>query len=174
MSRLKFKISGVSGIKLSGIVVDGKKSADDFHPMDALKLFQGFSNKKMPLQFTLNIAVENPNNGKGGYPRTDIYLKSFPWKLYIDDKEMLFGNIASPIYIPGVGEATVFPINIDIDLLQFFGLKTYKELLSLALRMAGAPGKPVEVRLTARPVVSTPLGDISYPDEITIVSKEFK
>lgn len=172
--RLKFRVGTVNNVRLSGVSIQGKTKLEDFSTMDALNFVQAFATKRMPLQFTLNIEAENPNNGSGGYPPTDISLKSFPWKLYIDNKETLSGNISNPVVVPGVGQATVIPLSIEIELFQLFGSQGYKGVVDLALRIAGTTGNPVDVKLTARPVVGTPIGDMSYPDEITIVKQEFR
>lgn len=174
MKRLKFKIGSVNNISLNGISFQGKLKLEDFNPLDAMKFIQAFSSKRMPLQCTVNIIVENPNNGTGGYPRTDLTLKAFPWKFYIDNRETVSGNIGKPIFVPGVGETTVFPIVVEIDLFQFFGTQGYKGIVDIALKLAGADKNPLEIKMTARPVIGTPLGDLSYPGELTIVSKEFR
>ena len=174
VKRLKFQLGTIDNIRLSGISIQGKNKIEDFNAMDGLNLVQAFATKKMPVQFTLNIIAENPNNGTGGYPRTDISLKSFPWKLYIDNKETISGNIQRPIVVPGVGEATVFPLGIEIDLYQLFGSQGYKGVLDLALRIAGTSNTPVDIKLTAKPVIGSPIGDLAYPDELTIVKKEFR
>lgn len=174
IKRLQFKLGTVDNIRLSGISIQGKTKLEDFNTLDALKLVQAFSAKRMPVQFTLNVIASNPNNGGGGYPRTDISLKSFPWKLFIDERETITGNIGQPIVVPGVGEATVFPLSMEVDLYQLFGSQGYKGVVDLALKLAGANNSPLDIKLTARPVVGTPIGDLAYPDEITIVKKEFR
>lgn len=174
IKRLQFKLGTVDNIRLNGISIQGKTKLEDFNALDALKLVQAFSEKKMPVQFTLNVVASNPNTGSGGYPRTDISLKSFPWKLFIDNRETIVGNIGQPIVVPGVGEATVFPLSMEVDLYKLFGSQGYKGVVDLALKLAGANSNPVDIQLTARPVVGTPIGDLAYPDEITIVKKEFR
>jgi len=173
VKRLKFRQNGITNIQLDGISLKGKNRIEDFSALEGLKFVQAFSNKKMPVKFVINIDVENPNNGKGGYPRTDLTLNSFPWRLIIDGNEIVTGNIEKPVFVPGVGETTAFPIAVEIDLYHFFGSNGYKEVIDLALRLAGSSGKPVDVKLVAHPVIGTPLGDLSYPGEITVVQKEF-
>lgn len=174
IKRLKFRIGTINNFKICGIDIKGKQKIEDFSAKEAFNLVQAFGHKNMPLKFTLTVEAENPNDGRGGYPRTDINLKSFKWILLVEERETISGNIQNPVYVPGVGESTLIPIDMEIDLYKFFGAQGYKGAVDLALRLAGMQGKPVEVKLIARPVIGTPLGDISYPDEITIIQKEFR
>jgi hypothetical protein len=120
ISRLKFKLGAVNGLLLDGITVSNKTRIQDFSALDILKLTTDVTNKRLPVSFILNVNALNPNTGKGGYAKTDVSLKSFPWKLLIDDKETVSGDIASPISVPGVGDSVVFPLKIQMDLFKYF------------------------------------------------------
>lgn len=174
ISRLKFQLGSVNNLLLNGVSVSNKSRLQDFSAMDLLNFTTAVTNKKLPVSFTLNVLAQNPNNGTGGYPRTDVSLKSFAWKLLIDDKETITGNISSPVSVPGVGEATTFPLTMQLDLFQFFGDKGYQGLIDLALRMSGNSGAPLNVKLVAKPTISSMLGDITYPNDITIIQKEYR
>ena len=93
ISRLKFQIKSVSNFSLNGINISHKDKLTDYSPTDLLRLAPIFTKRKMPVTFNLNILVKNPNDGTGGYPPTDITIKSFPWDLYINDEKVLSGNI---------------------------------------------------------------------------------
>ena len=173
LSRLNFKLGTVNNFMVSGIPVEGKTKLSDFSPLDILKLSASVANNKFPVSFTLNVNAKNPNDGTGGYPRTNATIKSFPWKLLIDDKETITGNISQPVTVPGTGELTTIPIQMNIDLIKFFGDKGYESLLNLAMSIAGEKGSSSRIALYAQPTVSSPLGDITYPGELKIVSKQF-
>jgi hypothetical protein len=55
---------------------------------------------------------------------------------------------------------------MELDLIRFFGSNA-RDLVELAAAVAGQGNK--EVALRARPTVTTPLGPITYPSEITIL-----
>ncbi len=173
ISRLKFKLGKINNLTVSGISVEGKTKLSDFNAMDILKLSSSFAGKKFPVSFTLNVKAKNPNDGTGGYPSTNATIKSFPWKLLIDNKETISGNISRPISVPGTGQITTIPIQMNVDLLKFFGDKGYESLIKLALSVAGEKGYSSNIALYAKPTVSSPLGDITYPGELKIVSKQF-
>jgi hypothetical protein len=173
VSRLKFKLEEVNNYTVSGIPIEGKKSIKDFTPLEILRIAGNAAKKSFPVSFILNVSAKNPNDSTGGYPRTDIILKSFPWKLYIDDKETIEGNIINPVSIPGTGEIVNIPVRVDIDLYKFFSDKDYKGLINLAFAIAGSKGYSSVIKLYVHPTVATPLGDITYPGELKILSKEF-
>ncbi len=173
VSRLKFKIDNVNNFKVMGISISDKDQLSDFNVGEILQLTTSVASGDLPVSFTLNVKASNPNDGSGGYGATDITLKSFPWKLIINDKETISGNIDSSILVPGVGTDTNIPLSIQLDLLKFFKDKGYQEIVNLALKLGGAKGSPSNLKLIAKPVLGSPVGDLTYPDEITIISTEF-
>ncbi len=173
VSRLKFKIDNVNNFKVMGISISDKDQLSDFNVGEILQLTTSVASGDLPVSFTLNVKASNPNDGSGGYGATDITLKSFPWKLIINDKETISGNIDSSILVPGVGTDTNIPLTIQLDLLKFFKDKGYQEIVNLALKLGGAKGSPSNLKLIAKPVLGSPVGDLTYPDEITIISTEF-
>ncbi len=173
LQRLKFKIGNVADFNLNGITVSNKSKISDFSAVDLLKLSSAFAQGSFPISFILNVEAVNPNDGTGGYPSTNATLKSFAWRLLLDNKETVSGNISHQVSVPGTGESTIIPLQINLDLMSFFKDKGYESLINLALNLGGYGGTASQVTLYAKPVVSTLLGDISYPQEIKIVDFEF-
>jgi len=173
LSRLKFKLGNVNNLTLSGINISNKKSLSDFNAVELLKLTSVITSGKLPASFTLNVEAKNPNDGSGGYPKTDATLKSFPWKLEIDNVETINGNIGSPVSVPGTGDVTNIPLTMNLDLIEFFGNKGLDNLVNLALALGGQQGSSSKLTLYATPTVSSPLGDIKYPGELKIVDQSF-
>ena len=174
ISRLKFKISNVSDYTLSGINLSNKRSLNDLSAIEAVKLTASFVNGTMPASFTININALNPNNGTGGYASTNATIVSFPWRLLIDGKEIITGGISNPVSVPGTGQATVIPLRISVDLYKFVSSKQYESIINLALNLSGnSSGASSKLTLYARPTVSTPIGNISYPQEVKIVNLDY-
>ncbi|NMB82796.1 MAG: LEA type 2 family protein, partial [Ignavibacteria bacterium] len=135
VSRLKYKIHSAVGYKVLGISIDNKKSIKDFNSLEMLKLSSGILKGSLPLTFSLNIEAKNPNDGSGGYPQTDLTLESFPYKLFINDKEIITGDIDSPVLVPGKGESTLIALNIEFDIAKSFKEKSLDDILSLLLNL---------------------------------------
>lgn len=68
----------------------------------------------------------------------------------------------------------MIPIRLSLDLLEFFGDKRYEDLIQLALAIGGQSRTPTRLSLDAQPTVSTPVGPMTYPGRVTIVSTEFR
>jgi hypothetical protein len=120
------------------------------------------------------VIAKNPNDGTGGTKQTTAILKSLAWRLLIDDKETVNGNIPNNIEIPGVGKETTIPIFMSLDLIKFFRDQGYENVLKLALAIGGVSGSAARLKLMATPTVETILGPITYPGELTIIDKEFR
>jgi len=173
LSRLQFKLGEVNGFNVNGIDISNKSKLGDFSPLEIINLSSIVTSGKLPISFTLNVEAKNPNDGTGGYKKTDATLKAFPWHLQIDNKETISGNIASPVSVPGTGEVSIIPIQINIDLMQFIQNQGYESLLNLVLALGGQQGSAARLTLFADPTVSTVLGDINYPGELKIVDHKF-
>ena len=174
IQKLKFKLENVNGFRVAGIDVTNKKSINDFSMMDGLKLTQAYATKKFPAEFVLNVAAQNPNDGKTkGSRQANATITDFDWNLYIDDVKTINGNIANDVTVPGTGQSTIIPLSMGLDLYEFFGRQGYDKVINLALNIGGIGGSPTRLKLDARPTVTTPFGPISYPGRLTIVDKEF-
>ena len=173
LSRLQFKLGDVNNFELNGIDISGKSKLEDFNFQDLLKLTTAFSSGSLPVTFMLNVEAKNPNDGTGGYKRTDANIKSFPWRLLVNHKEAVSGDINERIFVPGTGEITEIPIEIKLDLIELFKNKGYEDLIDLALALGGKKGSSSKLTLYATPTVTTSLGDIKYPGELKIVDKKF-
>lgn len=173
LSRLQFKVGEINGFKVNNIDITNKSSLTDFSPTDVLALTSSFSQGKLPVSFVLNVDAKNPNDGTGGYARTDATLKSFKWRLFIDDTETISGDIDSSVTVPGTGEVTKIPLRIDVDLFQFFKNQGFDKVINLALTLGGKNSTTSKITLYATPTVSTIFGDIKYPGELKIIDTQF-
>ncbi len=173
LSKLKFKIDSTKNLKLAGVSLEGKKSISDFSSLETLKLSAAFIRNSLPLTLTINVDAKNPNDGTGGYPRTNATIVSFPWKLFIDNKQTITGDIGSEVSVPGTGEVAKIPLQVSVDLVQFFKDKGYNGIINLALNLTGQGTSPSKITLYVQPTVNTQLGNIKYPDEIKIVNFEY-
>jgi hypothetical protein len=174
LKNLQFRLDNISDFSLAGIGIGPKSQLKDFTFTDGIQLMAAFRSERLPARFLLNVEARNPNDGTGGTTRTVSTLTRFDWRLLIDDQPTISGGIDKALDIPGTGQMTVIPLRLELDLYEFFGSGGLDDLLKLALALGGKNGDISRVTLDAQPSVSTPLGDITYPERITIVSKEFR
>jgi len=174
LQRLKFKIGSVRDFRLLGIDLGNKAKISDFSAADILKIGQSYTSKKLPVEFVMDVLAINPNDGTGGTTRTSSTLTGLECRLLIDGKPTITGNIDDPVEIPGTGQESVIPLRLSLDLLEFFSDQRYDDILGLALAIGGRSGSPARLSLDAQPTVSTPLGPITYPGRVTIISTDFR
>lgn len=173
VSRLKFKLDSVNNLRIRGVSLSDKDQFSDLNIGEIATLTAGLATGDLPVSFKLNIAADNPNNGSGGSAATDVTIKSFPWRLFLDDKETISGNIGRNLTVPGTGGTTIIPLDIEFDLLNFFKGNNLESLINLVLNVRGEGTKNSNLKLFAQPVLGTRLGELQYPNEIKIVDYEF-
>lgn len=171
--QLQFKLGDVNGFRVAGVDATKASSPSSFNFSDAAKLLAAYNSKKLPVSFTLNVLAKNPNDGKSATKATDLFIKKLAWTLSIDDRTTINGVVNDRLRIPGTGQTTTIPMTMELDLLKFFGDKGYEDVLNLALAIGGVSGSSSRLKLGARVTVETPLGDVTYPDELTIVNAQF-
>lgn len=176
ISRLQFKLGAVNNFTLNGVSLSGKTKIQDFSTIDILKISASVAKGNLPVSFVLNVNAKNPNDGTGGYQRTNATIKDFPWRLLVDNKETISGDLASPVSVPGTGELVTIPLRMNFDLVSFFKDRDYESLINLALNIGGynkSSSGSSNLELYAKPVVTTIIGDVSYPQELKIISANF-
>jgi hypothetical protein len=173
LSRLQFKLGNVNGFALNGVSLSGKSRLSDFSSIEILRISQAVANGSLPVSFVLNVQAKNPNDGTGGYPNTKATITDFPWRLLINGNETISGGLKNQVSVPGTGEVSIIPIQMNLDLVKFFQNKGYEDLINLALAIGGNSGSSSNLTLYARPVVSTSIGPIQYPEELRIVNVGF-
>ncbi len=174
LMRLQFKIGKVDNVKVSNISVSNKSKLSDFNPLDIISLTSKVTRGEFPVSLTVNIEAKNPNEGQGGgVSNNSVTLKSFPWKLYIDDVETITGNISQPVYIPSKGENVNIPIEVSLDLMKFFKQQGLEKMVNLVLALGGSNKSSSKLKFVVRPTMGTPFGDLQYPSDITVVDYKF-
>ena len=172
LSRIQFKLSDVQQVRLCGIDLSNKHSASDFSFTDGINLASAFGAGKFPLTFILDVAAKNPNPPSQSAALSAIKVTDFPWRLLLNGQQTISGDIGAPFGVPPGNTTTNIPLSVTVDLKQFFANQGYDQLVKLALALSGNGGVS-QVQLKAQPTMSTPLGNIRYPNELTIVSTQF-
>ncbi len=165
LREVDFELDGVAQPFLAGIDLQRVRSYGDLRPTDVLRLSNAISQRELPLTFTLLVGAENPQNNT-----VAARLIQFDWTLLLEDRETVSGVVNREVYLPP-GEPQQIPIDITVDLIEFFGTNA-QDLVELALAVSGQEGgAPKSIMLRATPTINTPLGPIRYPQPITIGSR---
>jgi len=170
---LKYNLKSVNGFQVSGITISDKQKLEDFSVMEALRITTAMANKELPISFIVNVEVSNPSSTKEKQADNEIYIKAFPWKLLLNKKETISGRINDPIIIPSRGNTKNIGLEISFNLMQYFENNSIDELADLVFGIGGKNGSTKKLEVITKPTFSTSFGDFVWPDEITIVSKEY-
>ena len=171
ITRLQFKLGDINNFSLAGVNLSNKSSITDFSVTDALKLTQGFTSNNLPAKFTLNVLAKNPNT-PGGSQNTTSAVTRMDWKLLVDNKQTISGIMDNRITVPGTGQTATIPINMTLNLMDFFNNLGYEGVVKLALALGGVNGSATRVTLKAIPSMEV-FGVFFSGDEVTIVDKQY-
>lgn len=158
LTGLDFSIDGVSRVHVSGIDLANVRSYGDLGFSDVANLAASYRSGELPLAFDVTIRGDNPAaNG-------DARMLQMEWALSLEGRETVRGLLAEEYLFPA-GQATTFPVAVELDLLEFFEGNA-QDLFELALSLSGNGGSPKTVELEVLPVISTALGPLAYPEAI--------
>ncbi len=163
---MKFDLDRVSNVRLAGIDVLNLKSARDLGALDLLRVTQAIARRDVPLSFNLHVAAEAPQN----LPVT-AKLSTMEWTLFLQNKEAVSGLLNQSISLPA-GQRVDIPVEIKLNAVDFVEGNA-QNLVELVKNLIGSGDNPVNLRLSARPTIQTPLGPFRFPNAIDVVSKTY-
>ena len=164
LRHVDFSLAGIVGGRLAGIDLTRITSYDKLSPLDVAKVAIALGRKDLPLEFTLNVRAENPSDNK-----VTAKLIKMGWSLFLDDRETISGVTNQLVELPP-GVPQTIPMTMRLNVLQFFDGPA-QDIFDLAVALAGADPDARKISLKAVPTIDTPLGPMSYPSPITIVSR---
>ncbi|MCH7827664.1 MAG: hypothetical protein IIC75_06815 [Bacteroidetes bacterium] len=173
LSRLQFRLANIESITLGGLTFTDKTSIKDLSSLDVLKLSTSFIRGEMLLKFVVNVEVKNPNAENTASSKYDFKISSFPWRLLLNGREAIAGNIFSPINIPGDKEISYIPVSIKFNLIKFIRDKKYESIIDLVFNLTRQKNTLTQLEFYAKPVIDTPFGNIDYPGELKIISLNY-
>ena len=164
LRHVDFSLAGVRDGRVAGVDLSRVASASDLTPVDMGRITFALSQRNVPLEFLVEVQALNPVEN-----RTTATMTRLAWVLFLDDRETISGVLDSAVTIPP-GTPVVIPLRMRLNLLEFFDGPA-QDLVNLAASLAGLHSDPTKVTLRAVPTITTPVGDITYPSPITIVSR---
>jgi LEA14-like dessication related protein len=162
-TKCQFRLVSVDNVSLAGVVIQGAK-ASDISVLKMAKLTAAFTSGKLPLNFTLNMEVKNPNDSPAG-------MNKMAWIAFVDDNELTNGTMEKSVDIPANGVGTL-PLSVGLDLKDALTGKTLNSMINLALNIAGEGTNPSRLTMKVKPSVKVAGQELVYPDYVT-VSHEF-
>jgi hypothetical protein len=162
LRNVDFDIQNVENADLAGVRLDRIQEPGDLRGSDLTRLLgSALTRGELPMRFTLVLGADNPAENN-----VDARLVEMDWTLLLEGRETISGTFDQNVLLPS-GRNTRVPIEMRVDLLDFFE-RGGRDLIELALNVAGVGGAPKDVSLRARPTINTAVGPIQYPRPITI------
>lgn len=161
LREVDFTLDRVSGLTLAGVPLDGLASMSSVTAGQVARVAAALATGEVPLELTLHVLAVNPESND-----VEARLQGLDWTLLIEERETVSGGLGAPIALPP-GEPRDVPLTVRMDLARFVDGGA-RDLLNVALSLAGADGEPRDIALRAVPTVDTPIGPIRYPRPIVI------
>lgn len=164
LRNVQFAVAGIADGRLAGIELAKVATFGKLTPLDAGRVIAAVARKELPLDFVLHVKADNPAEN-----RITAKMVRLAWSLYLQDRETIHGVIDTAVVMPS-GQTTMIPMRMRLNLLQFFDGGA-QDLFNLAAGLAGLNADPAKISLKAVPTIETPIGPMSYPEPITVVSR---
>src|SRR5258708_5259519 len=134
-AQCQFRLASVDGTQVAGIPIQGITSVSDIGFVNLAQLQAAFAGGGLPLEFTVNVEVKNPNG-------SDAAMNNLAWILYLDDNEMSSGVLMQRGQVPANGGTGTVPLAVSLDLLKVFSGQAFNSILNAALNVAGEGSHP--------------------------------
>ena len=165
LARVDFSIDRVAAADLAGVQLDRVRRFEDLRAGDLLRIAGAARLGRLPLRFTVHVGAENPASNT-----VALRLARLEWTVLLEDRETVTGVLRQDILL-APGRETDIPVPVEIDLLRFYE-EGGSDLARLALRAVGAGGRPANLKLRLLPTLTTPFGELRYPDPITVIDRD--
>ncbi len=159
-SKCQFRLASVEKVSLAGIGLQGT-SINDLGLADLARLQEAFASGSLPLNFTLNLEVQNPNASPAGMSRME-------WILLIDGNQLTTGTLEKAVVFAPNGGVGILPLDVNLDLEKALSGKTMDSMVNLAMNIAGEGSKPTKLTLQVKPSMTISGQALEYPGYVTV------
>ncbi len=159
-----FQIESADKFELAGVNMDGVSRADDLGFTEITSIMLAFARGKLPLEFVLNIKIQNPNPSIAA-------MNKLEWILFIDDIEMTNGLLNKRVEISANGGTTVLPVDISFNLNNALDGKTADALINFVMNLNKQSERPTRIMLKAKPSIKVGGKLLNYPGYIKVESE---
>ncbi len=167
LRQVGFALAGVTGGRLAGVDIGKIATGTRLSVLDYGRLTVALARQDVPLDFLVNVEALNPAENK-----VTAKMIRLGWALYLNEKETIHG-VVDTVVVMEPGKPVIMPMRMRINLVQFFNGPA-QDLVDLAAAVAGLNPDPTKISIKASPTIETPLGPLSYPNPITIVSRTIR
>jgi LEA14-like dessication related protein len=147
--------------EIAGVDVSQVSSFTDLSLVDMGMISASFLKGALPLSFTLNVEVRNPNPAMAA-------LNGLEYLAFIDDVKIASGQLDRRIEIPANGGVTTVPLRLSTDLIEIMKKDSRQALVNFGLNLADAGKRPTRVSIKVKPTILVGATEINYPGYFTV------
>ena len=163
LTKCQFRLASVEQTTLAGVSLQGGVS--QIGVMNLLKLQETFATGTLPLQFTINVEVKNPNAAAAG-------MSKMEWTLYMDGNPLTNGVLVKSFSVAPNNGVGVLPVEVQLDLKKTLTGKNLDSMINLAKNVEGEGTKPTRLTMQVKPSIKVGGQELQYPGYVTL-SHEF-
>jgi hypothetical protein len=164
-TKCMFRLLDVNDVVLAGVDVQDVQNFSDLSFTEASQLSMTALTGKLPLGFTVNIEVQNPNPEQASM--NELY-----WELFVDDKAITDGRIGKKLIVPPNGGTAIMPVDVQVDLFEVLSGESADAIINFGMNLSGSGGTPSRVKLKIKPTIYIAMTKIKYPGYF-IIEEEF-
>ena len=161
LKECEFRVGTLENPALAGVDISKIVTIKDYSLEQTGKITKSILQGTLPLSFTLNVDVKNPNQRSASLNRLE-YLA------YIDETEVASGSVEEYIVIPAGGGIANIPLKVETDILSLLKKAPLNTLLNYTLNLADDGKRPVRVSVKIKPWIKIGNMDFEYPGYLTI------
>ena len=160
LRQVEFRVDPLSAPAVAAIPLDRVHTYTDLTAADLARLGMAVTYGALPMDLTVHVSGRNPESNS-----VTARLVAMDWAYLVDGREAVSGRLTDPVsFAPGAAED--IPLHVQFDLMQAFDERG-RDLVEVALALAGQGSGSHRVTFRVAPTVDTPLGPIQYPVPIS-------
>jgi LEA14-like dessication related protein len=161
LGKCEFRVATLEDPEIAGVDVSQIRSFNDLNLVEMGIISASILKGDLPLSFTLNVEVRNPNPAMAAMNRLE-YLA------FIDDVEVARGQLDRRIEIPANGGVSIVPLRLGTDLIDILKKDSRQALVNFGLNLADAGNRPTRVSIKVKPTILVGAMEINYPGYFTV------
>lgn len=157
MTQCKYSYNSISNLTVSGMNLSSGVSA--LNVVKLTSLLTG-SSSSIPLNFTLNLDVKNPN-------QTAALLHGLQYIISVDDVQFTTGTVNQALNIAG-GSSQTLPLTIGVDLASLMKTNSKDAVVNIAKNFIGIGSSKSNVTVQLKPTFMIGTMPITSPTYIPV------
>jgi len=118
----EFTLDNIHVVEIGDIKVSTLKSPDDIGFLGMMSLTNQLFSGSLPAKLTIDLKASNNNSSMAS-------ITGMEWKILMKEEDFLAGEINDIIEVQPYS-STVFPVHVNLDILQLFQSETLPQLLN--------------------------------------------